>query len=256
MSDYRCHDLCKSKLYVWLYMSWSNKKAVCLTIDVMIYKQDIFVTFDVSWHTKQDSYLTDVVAEWIKPSNAYLGNQGFESQIQVIEVHQHLSDCIKTDSENAPQWNRHSGTITVDASVNQYQQPLFYISDYRYKYVRTYETKTMPDHKAFRHVCIETLFVLGRNLVPSRPAIGWRNSANQPIVLQGTRFCLLCRNTLYYTGIKIYIKISSAGKGLFLHPLMGAAEGWEICFDAWEVIRHIDLQFDLYLFLQTVPVIG
>ena len=45
------------------------------------------------------------------------------------------------------------------------------------------------NNMAFRHV--ETLFVQGRNLVPSRPAIGWRDlfTLRQPIAgVLGTSF--------------------------------------------------------------------
>ena len=52
-------------------------------------------------------------------------------------------------------------------------------------------------YKAFRHV--ETLFVQGRNLVPSRPTFGWwkLSKPRQPIViLLGTRF-LHCTNNIF-----------------------------------------------------------
>ena len=62
---------------------------------------------------------------------------------------------------------------------------------------------TQAPHKAFVHV--ETLFVQGRKIVPSRPTIGWRkvNKPCQPISgLLGTRFLpwtnkvSTCRNAL------------------------------------------------------------
>ena len=59
-------------------------------------------------------------------------------------------------------------------------------------------------NKALLHV--ETLFVQGRNLLPSMPAIGWRGlfTSRQPIAgLLGTRFLpwtnkvFTCRKALY-----------------------------------------------------------
>ena len=70
-------------------------------------------------------------------------------------------------------------------------------------------------NNVFQHV--ETLFLKGRNLVPSRPAIGWRkvNKPCQPIAsLFGTRFLpwtnevSTCRKVLQ-TLLKIFLKILS-----------------------------------------------
>ena len=61
---------------------------------------------------------------------------------------------------------------------------------------------------SFKNQYIETLFVQGRNLVPSRTAIGWRGlfTFRQPLtVLLGTRFLpwtnkvSTCRKALYAT---------------------------------------------------------
>ena len=64
----------------------------------------------------------------------------------------------------------------------------------------------MQWNKAFQ--LVETLFIQGRNLVPTRPAIGWRGlfTFHRPIaVLLGTRFLpwtnkvSACRKALYAT---------------------------------------------------------